>query len=198
MPMVVNRRHEFVFSLIWCLGGFLGLEFGPLWLFWLNGFIILLSILQDHVPFEAEMAIPRNVDIGRVSISPEFAAFTERIKRDFQVSIVPIVNRSKKINGSGNGNNNGSGNSNGSDGSSTGSSLPLTPECSFKFMCQRSNSDFLIPAREMLEQFLVSQNVPVYPTFKSHHKRADSFAESLPHFDSKLLSAAHGTFVLVV
>ena len=63
---------------------------------------------------------------------------------------------------------------------------------SFRFICQRSNSDFLVTAREHLEQFLVSANVPVYPTFRTH-RRADSFAESLPHFDSKLLSAAHGT-----
>lgn len=115
------------------------------------------------------MAIPRNVDIAQVCASSDFVAFAERIKRDFQVSIVPVV--SKSPNGS-----------------------PSAPtECAFKFMCQRSNSDFLIPAREMLEQFLASQNVPVYPVFKSHHKRADSFADSLPHFDSKLLSAVHGT-----
>lgn len=94
-------------------------------------------------------------------------AFAERIKREFQVSMMPILKQSTK----------------GSPSSPT--------QCSFKFMCQRSNSDFLITARELLEQFLVTQNIPVYPTFKTH-KRADSFAESLPHFDSKLLSAAHG------
>ena len=90
----------------------------------------------------------------------------ERIKHDFQVSITPNIK--KKPN----------------------NSPTLSPgECSIKFTCQRSNSDFLVTAREHLEQFLVSQNVPVYPTFKTH-RRADSFAESLPHFDSKLLSAA--------
>lgn len=115
------------------------------------------------------MAIPPNPDVARVCASPDFLAFTERIKRDFQVSIVPSLKK-------------------GSNGSPSGG----PGECSFKFMCQRSNSDFLVTAREHLEQFLVSQNVPVYPTFRTH-RRADSFAESLPHFDSKLLSAAHGT-----
>lgn len=121
------------------------------------------------MPFEAEMAIPPNSDISRVCTSPDFLAFTEHIKRDFQVSIVPALKKG-----------------------SNGSPPPVAAECSFKFICQRSNSDFLVTAREHLEQFLVSKNIPVYPTFKTH-KRADSFAESLPHFDSKLLSAAHGT-----
>ncbi|KAH8120635.1 cytoplasmic protein [Phellopilus nigrolimitatus] len=130
---------------------------------------IAATMLLDHVPFEAEMAIPPSVDITRVCSSPDFLAFTDRIKRDFQVSVVPAVKKGPN------------------------SSPSVSPgECSFKFMCQRSNSDFLITAREHLEQFLVSQNVPVYPTYKTH-RRADSFAESLPHFDSKLLSAAHGT-----
>lgn len=115
------------------------------------------------------MAIPPSAEMARVCSSPEFHAFAERIKRDFQVSIASSVRS------------NGSGSPSGSPG-----------ECSFAFMCQRSNSDFLITARELLEQFLVSQNVPVFPTSKTH-KRTDSFAESLPHFDSKLLSAAHGT-----
>jgi len=88
------------------------------------------------------------------------------MKCDYQVTLVPIVKTSK--NGS-----------------------PTSSQCSFKFMCQRSNSEILGPARELLEGFLISQNIPVFPTFKTH-RRADSFAESLPHFDSKLLSAAHG------
>lgn len=113
------------------------------------------------------MAVPPSSDVNRVCSSPDFLAFTERIKRDFQVSIVSNIKK---------GSNN---------------SPSVTPgESSFKFVCQRSNSDFLVTAREHLEQYLVSQNVPVYPTFRSH-KRVDSFADSLPHFDSKLLSAAH-------
>lgn len=64
-------------------------------------------------------------------------------------------------------------------------------EFSFKFRCQRSNTDFLLAAREMLEQFLLNHNVRVYPSPTAHtHKRGDSFAEAFPHFDSKVLSTA--------
>ena len=64
-------------------------------------------------------------------------------------------------------------------------------ECSFKFRCQRSNSDFLVTAREVLEQFLVSHNIPVYPSMTPRtHKRGDSFADAFPHFDSKVLPTA--------
>jgi hypothetical protein len=112
------------------------------------------------------MIIPPHADVSRVCTSPEFLTFAEGIKRDFEVSIVPTIRKPS----------------------------PDAPkiskgDCSFRFMCQRSNSDYLATARELLEQFLISQNVPVYPPSKTH-KRADSFAESLPHFDSKLLSAA--------
>ncbi|KAF9456146.1 cytoplasmic protein [Collybia nuda] len=70
--------------------------------------------------------------------------------------------------------------------------VAITPtEFSFKFRCQRSNSDFLITAREMLEQFLLNHNIHVYPSPTAHtHKRGDSFAEAFPHFDSKVLSTA--------
>lgn len=113
------------------------------------------------------MIIPPHADISRVCNSADFLAFTESIKRDFEVSIVPTVRKP----------------------ASEAPAALVKGECSFRFMCQRSNSDYLVTARELLEQFLMSQNVPVYPPSKTH-KRADSFAESLPHFDSKLLSAA--------
>jgi hypothetical protein len=116
------------------------------------------------------MAVPSSTDLPRLCSSPEFTAFVERIKRDFQVSIVPNV-KSPSI------------------GVVSGSETP--PEYSFKFRCQRSNSDFLITAREMLEQFLINHNIHVYPSATSHtHKRGDSFAEAFPHFDSKVLSTA--------
>ncbi|KAJ7492857.1 cytoplasmic protein [Mycena latifolia] len=68
--------------------------------------------------------------------------------------------------------------------------MPIS-EYTFKFRCQRSNSDFLITAREMLEQFLANHNIHLFPSPASHvHKRGDSFAEAFPHFDSKLLSTA--------
>jgi len=116
------------------------------------------------------MAVPRNSEIPRVCASPEFQSLVERAKRELQVSIVPNVNIS-------------------SHNGSTSSDTPAV--YSFKFRCQRSNSDFLITAREMLEQFLLNHNIRVYPSPTSHsHKRGDSFAEAFPHFDSKLLSTA--------
>jgi hypothetical protein len=117
------------------------------------------------------MAVPPSADLPRVCGSAEFGAFVERVKRDFQVSIVANA-KTPVANGGGPG------------------SDPL-PEYSFKFRCQRSNSDFLITAREMLEQFLLNHNIHVYPSPTAHtHKRGDSFAEAFPHFDSKVLSTA--------
>lgn len=133
---------------------------------------IAASMLLDHVPFEADMAVPPNSDLPRICASPEFTNLVERVKRELQVSITPNF---KPL------------------GASNGSAAPTEApaEHSFKFRCQRSNSDFLITAREMLEQFLLNHNVHVYPSPTSHtHKRGDSFAEAFPHFDSKVLSTA--------
>jgi hypothetical protein len=117
------------------------------------------------------MAVPYSADLPRLCASSEFTAFVERVKREFQVSIVPNIRTPSSTVGV------------------SGSEPP--PEYSFKFRCQRSNSDFLITAREMLEQFLINHNVHVYPSSTSHtHKRGDSFAEAFPHFDSKVLSTA--------
>ncbi|KAJ3736962.1 cytoplasmic protein [Lentinula guzmanii] len=131
---------------------------------------IAAAMLLDHVPFEADMAVPRSSDLPRVVNSAEFGSLVERVKRDLQVSITPNVNIAT-ING-------------------TAASEALG-DYSFKFRCQRSNTDFLITAREMLEQFLHNHNIRVYPSPTSHtHKRGDSFADAFPHFDSKLLSTA--------
>lgn len=123
---------------------------------------------QDHVPFEADMAVPPQPELARVCASPDFAAFVEKVKRDFQVVIVP--NKSVAANGT---------------------HSPDLPIESFKFRCQRSNSDFLVTAREVLEQYLIAHNIHVYPSTTSRtHKRGDSFADAFPHFDSKVLSTA--------
>ncbi|KAF8649809.1 hypothetical protein AX16_005574 [Volvariella volvacea WC 439] len=135
---------------------------------------IAAAMLLDHVPFEADMTVPYSPDLPRVCSSSEFANLVERVKRELQVAIVPNFKTSLSSNG--------------------GSSAPLPLEYSFKFRCQRSNSDFLITAREMLEQFLINHNVHIYPSATGHtHKRGDSFAEAFPHFDSKVLSAAAKT-----
>lgn len=116
------------------------------------------------------MAVPPHPELSRICATPDFVAFTERVKRDFQVVISPNIKTSVTGNG-------------------PPSDMPT--ECSFKFRCQRSNSDFLSTAREMLEQFLISHNVHVYPSATSRtHQRGDSFADAFPHFDSKVLSTA--------
>ncbi|KAH7911222.1 cytoplasmic protein [Hygrophoropsis aurantiaca] len=133
---------------------------------------IAAAMLLEHVPFEADMAVPPSPDLPMVCSSADFSAFVERVKREFQVSITANI-KTLSTNGS-------------------ASTAPeIAPEYSFKFRCQRSNSDFLITAREMLEQFLLNHNVHVYPSPTAHtHKRGDSFAEAFPHFDSKVLSTA--------
>ncbi|KAJ7107666.1 cytoplasmic protein [Mycena crocata] len=131
---------------------------------------IAAAMLLDHVPFEADMNVPPSAELSRLCVSADFTNLVERIKRELQVSVVPnikmpIVNED------------------------SGSETPS--EYTFKFRCQRSNSDFLITAREMLEQFLGNHNIHLFPSPASHvHKRGDSFAEAFPHFDSKLLSTA--------
>ena len=112
------------------------------------------------------MAVPPQAELPRVCTSPEFASFVEQIKRELQVAIIPNIK------------------------TAAGSSGADTPtECSFKFRCQRSNSDLLISAREMLEQYLLNHNIHVYPSPTANaHKRGDSFADAFPHFDSKVLS----------
>ncbi|OBZ78843.1 Meiotically up-regulated gene 60 protein [Grifola frondosa] len=128
---------------------------------------IAATMLFEHVPFEADMAVPPQPDLGRICSSPDFVNFTERVKRELQVVISPNV----KTQGT------------------NGNMQDAPSECSFKFRCQRSNSDFLVTAREMLEQFLIEHNVHVYPSATSRtHQRGDSFTDAFPHFDSKVLS----------
>jgi hypothetical protein len=114
------------------------------------------------------MAVPPHAELPRLCTSPEFAQFVERIKHDFQLVISPNVKALGSV-------------------GRAGTDSPS--ECSFKFRCQRSNTDFLLTARELLEQFLLDHNVHVYPSPTAHtHKRGDSFAEAFPHFESKLLA----------
>ena len=115
------------------------------------------------------MAVPPNHELHHLCNSQEFTSFAERTKRDLRVSIVPNIKPP----------------SNGTSG------VESPSDYSFKFQCQRSQSDLLSTAREMLEQFLLNHNVHVYPSPTYHtHKRGDSFTEAFPHFDSKVLSTA--------
>lgn len=116
------------------------------------------------------MSVPPQPELTRLCSSPEFGAFVEKVKRDFQVVISPNIKATPPS-------------------PSHSPEVPL--ECSFKFRCQRSNSDFLTTAREVLEQFLINHNISVYPSITARtHKRGDSFADAFPHFDSKVLSTA--------
>ena len=116
------------------------------------------------------MAVPPNSELARICASTEFATFVEKIKREYQVVISPNMKTSPP---------------------SPGHSPEPPMECSFKFRCQRSNSDFLVTAREFLEQFLMNHSIPIYPSVTMRtHKRGDSFADAFPHFDSKVLPTA--------
>ena len=118
------------------------------------------------------MAVPPQAELPRVCASPEFASFVEQIKRELQVAIIPNIKMGTSSSGAG-----------------AGAGADTPTECSFKFRCQRSNSDLLISAREMLEQYLLNHNIHVYPSPTANaHKRGDSFADAFPHFDSKVLS----------
>lgn len=130
---------------------------------------IAATMLLDHVPFEADMSVPPHVDLPHLCTSPDFAAFVERTKREYQVVISPNMKPAVAPS---------------QPGSDIGPS-----ECTFKFRCQRSNTDALVTAREMLEQFLLDHNFHVYPSPTAHtHKRGDSFTSAFPHFNSKLLA----------
>ncbi|KAJ1311074.1 hypothetical protein OPQ81_009578 [Rhizoctonia solani] len=121
------------------------------------------AMLLDHVPFEADMVVPPHSELASIVQSADYLTFSENCKRDYQVAIVPQIPAS----GSG-------------------------ERPSFKFRCQRSNSDFLATAREQLEAFLVSAGVEVYPSTMG--KRADSYiTDAFPHFGSKLLSTTAPT-----
>ena len=113
--------------------------------------------VQDHVPFEAEMTVPPSVDLAKVINSAHFIDFTEKIKRELQVTIIPHLKS-------------------------------VQEQSIFRFHCQRSNADYLGPARELLETYLVNSNIHVY--VPSAHRRADSFADAFPYFNSKVLSSA--------
>lgn len=145
---------------------------------------LTFNATQDHVPFEADMAVPPSTDLPRLCASADFVSLVERVKRELQVSISPNFKTTLP----------------------TANGVPIPEplaEYSFKFRCQRSNSDFLITAREMLEQFLINHAIHVYPSATAHvHKRGDSFADAFPHFDSKILSATktrgHGMLIVFI
>ncbi|WVW80867.1 hypothetical protein I302_102857 [Kwoniella bestiolae CBS 10118] len=95
---------------------------------------IAAAMLLDHVPFEADLHVPPNPELTRLVTSSDFILFTERVKRDHQIAIVPSAK------------------------------FGQGDEAIFKFRCQRSNIDFLGTARDALEEWLGQHNIQVYPS----------------------------------
>lgn len=104
--------------------------------------------MQEHVPFEADLHVPPNQELTRIATSPEFIIFTEKVKRDHQIAIVPSAK------------------------------FGQGDEAIFKFRCQRSNIDFLGTARDSLEEFLSQNGVQVLPSapHKRVDSFADAFS----------------------
>ncbi|WVO20505.1 uncharacterized protein IAS62_001802 [Cryptococcus decagattii] len=94
---------------------------------------IAAAMLLDHVPFEADLPVPPNPELSRLMTSADFILFTERVKRDHQIAIVPSPK------------------------------LGLGNEAIFKFRCQRSNVDFLGTAIDALEDWLSQNKIQIYP-----------------------------------
>ncbi|KAF9014931.1 cytoplasmic protein [Cyathus striatus] len=126
---------------------------------------IAATMLLDHVPFEADWNVHSHPDLSRVCTSKEFTDLVERIKQELHVAITPNLQPvSSPTNG-----------------------VEQPTEVTFKFRCQRSNSDYLVTARELLEQFLNNNQITPQFSRANVHKRSDSFADSFAHFDSKVL-----------
>jgi hypothetical protein len=126
---------------------------------------IAAQMLLDHVPLEAEFRTPNSVELERLLASHEFVAFTERVKRDLNISIDPVPNQS----------------------SSPSMGAHKGVEAVFKLRLSRSNADFLPASKDALEDFLTSRNIDVYEA--PERQRSDSFASSFPHFANKLISS---------
>lgn len=127
------------------------------------------------------MLVPPSSELGRIVSSPDFKAFIEQVKAELDVDIIAPVDCMISTS-SGNG-------TNGVGSSNTAGSEPLF----FRMHCQRSNSDSVTTAKEMLESFLAQKNVQVYSRVSpTAHRRSDSFADAFPHFNSKLLATSGG------
>ncbi|KAH8917217.1 hypothetical protein BT69DRAFT_1339357 [Atractiella rhizophila] len=118
---------------------------------------IAAQMLLVWVPFEAELRLPHSAELSSLAFSSDFVALTDRIKKDLNITVLPSVDRSG-----------------GGD------------ETVLRFHLNRSNTDLLPTAREIIEEFLLSLNINLYP---GSRPRSDSFADSFPYFNSKLLSS---------
>ncbi|BEI88056.1 uncharacterized protein CcaverHIS019_0107740 [Cutaneotrichosporon cavernicola] len=94
---------------------------------------IAVAMLLDHVPFEADLHVPPNLELTRLVTSKDFVLFTERMKRDHQIAISPSPR------------------------------FGQGEEAVFKFRCQRSSIDFLTTVHDALVEFLAGHSIQVYP-----------------------------------
>ncbi|CED84372.1 cytoplasmic protein [Phaffia rhodozyma] len=119
---------------------------------------IAAAMLLDHVPFEADLHVPFSMELASVLGTPEFVQLIERINREAQVAIVPPARIYQQEQGE---------------------------DSVFKFKCQRSNLDFLGPAKDALEEYLLARKILIYPS--DSHAAPDSYADAFSHFNSALL-----------
>lgn len=86
-------------------------------------------MIQDHVPFEADLHVHLTPELTPIVTSPDFILFTERVKRDHQIAITPSTN------------------------------FGQGGQAVFKFRCQRSHVQSIALARDALEECFEGQNV---------------------------------------
>ena len=90
---------------------------------------IAAQMLLDHVPFEAEFRTPDSAALAQIINTQEYGALTQRLKRDLNIHVLPPVRQ------------------------------PHNSEAVFRLRLNRSNTDFLPTAKDLIEDFLVSRNV---------------------------------------
>lgn len=89
-----------------------------------------VDVCQQHIPLEAEFRLPHSNEMAQLVLTSSFLALLEQIRRDFQINILPYVDRT----GSGD-------------------------DTVLQFMLTRSNTDVLGMAKDSLIDFLVANNV---------------------------------------
>ncbi|SCZ89319.1 BZ3500_MvSof-1268-A1-R1_Chr9g10367 [Microbotryum saponariae] len=88
---------------------------------------IAAKMILDHVPFEA-------AEMAALTLSQDFVGLTEHIKRNFNVAIMPWVDRSG-----------------------------ASDETIIRFYLNRSNIEVLPAARDLVEEYLVQRKIQLYP-----------------------------------
>ncbi|TIB93001.1 hypothetical protein E3Q19_01585 [Wallemia mellicola] len=142
------------------------------------------TMVLDHVPFEAEYLTPRSNEIRNAVNDTKFIELVNSLRSDLHVSISAPAQLLKSTE---NGQNTPPQSSNSDTASDDEEDL------AFKVRCQRSNIDMLGAAKETLEDYLKSRNVPVHTRPSApvqQPMRADALAGAFPLFNSKIIPAA--------